>query len=150
MDQSVLRWWTISSASCELSLLPKPLSVRARNSALPKETMPEKPCTDWPLIGKVPPDLRGYLASPTKVTPSMLFSTSVRWRLAALNLPAVSKKGPAALGASTVVKVDKAAWPANTAVTSVCADALMAVAAMASAAARRVGEKAIMVVKTPC
>ena len=43
--KSALRRWKNSIASGEFALAPKPLSVSVRNSPLPSERMPEKPCT---------------------------------------------------------------------------------------------------------
>ena len=99
----------MSSASWELILLPKPLSVNVKNRFLPNDTIPENPWTDYPFIGKLPPDLRGYLASPTNVTPGILPSASVRGRLLAVNSPEVANNGPASLGAATLLENGKTA-----------------------------------------
>lgn len=107
--QSTFRRCTISSASGELILLPKPLSVIARKRSPPSETMAEKPCTDWPRTGSAPPDARGCFGSPTKVLAGMAPSVSVRSRLGAVNLPAVAKKAPASRGAATVVSCGSSA-----------------------------------------
>ncbi len=140
LPQSAESRCTISSASCELTLLPKPLSVNARNSPLPRDTMPEKPCTDWPRMGSEPPEARGYLGSPTKVLALSLPSCSLRWRLALANLPAVAKKAPASRGAATEVSAARAAWPASVASTAGAVWARPLPAARHSAQAARQGQ----------
>ena len=135
--QSARAWCTINSASCELILLPKPLSVKTRKRSWPKDTKPEKPCTAWPWMGKVPPELRGYFGSPTKVTPCRLLSLSVRARLASVNFPAVENSGPASGGAETVLVDGRLACPARTALTSVCACAKHRPLRLSAAANRR-------------
>ena len=45
--------WNISIASGELAFEPKPLSVRVRKVPSFRFLMPDRPCTGWPLSGRL-------------------------------------------------------------------------------------------------
>src|SRR5215468_10494872 len=74
-----LTTWNISMASGELALEPKPLSVSVRKLPSLRSLMPERPCTGWPLKGRLMPVGRGAALSDRAEMPGTLSGVSTRW-----------------------------------------------------------------------
>ena len=66
-------------ASGELAFEPKPLSVRVRNVPSFMFLMPDRPCTGWPLSGRLMPVGRGAALSDRAEMPGTLSGVSIRW-----------------------------------------------------------------------
>ena len=77
--QSGFTTWNISIASGEFAFEPKPLSVRVRKVPSFRFLMPEKPCTGWPLSGRLRPVGRGAALSDRADVAGTLSGVSTRW-----------------------------------------------------------------------
>ena len=66
-------------ASGELAFEPKPLSVRVRNVPSFMFLMPDRPCTGWPLSGRLMPVGRGAALSDSAEMPGTLSGVSTLW-----------------------------------------------------------------------
>ena len=66
-------------ASGELAFEPKPLSVRVRKVPSFRFLMPDRPCTGWPLNGRLMPVGRGAALSESAEMPGTLSGVSTRW-----------------------------------------------------------------------
>ena len=77
--QSGFTTWNISMASGELAFEPKPLSVKVRNVPSFMFLMPDRPCTGWPLSGRLMPVGRGAALSDRAEMPGTLSGVSIRW-----------------------------------------------------------------------
>ena len=106
LSKSAFSRWKNSMASDELAFVPKPLSVSTRNSPLPSERMPEKPCTGCPAKGVDSPVGRPAERPMTAPTcPTRL--PGIR------NLPDTLKSSGASAGAGMMVLAGSSACPSS-------------------------------------
>ena len=124
--QSGFTTWNISMASGELAFEPKPLSVRVRNVPSFRFLMPDRPCTGWPLNGRLMPVGRGAALSERAEMPGTLSGVSILWVGGPAKRPEICSSGGASAGAGTSVMAGRMAWPSSTDGYLVCAAAAIA------------------------
>src|SRR5258707_15673840 len=108
-------------ASGELAFEPKPLSVSVRKVPSFRFLMPDRPCTGWPLNGRLTPVGRGAALSESAEMPGTLSGVSILWVGGPAKRPEICRSGGASAGAGTSVLARRVGGASRTRGDLVCA-----------------------------